>query len=219
MIEDKVPLVGQFSGPSENAFRAPASLPRKQVVASGVPGADKLVEELKNDSTKVESTEEVATRPKTPKEKETEYLTGLAAVGVPAVEARSILEAVLVKDQYVETFRMGPLAVTLTTRNYADVLRTLRYLELEKPTYSLGINDLVARYNMAASLVGYGDHKFEHPSKKTGATDEEVDVAFHVRLAFILELPVVAVNKLMQLTHDFDKKIEAVFADGAPEDF
>jgi hypothetical protein len=223
MPEDKrAPLVGQFSGPTGNAPRTPVELPRKPVIATGTTGADKLEEEL---SKAAEKTAEKAsedgdnTRPKTPQEKAQDYLKGLEAVGVSAVEARGILEKVLVNDVYEESSKMGPIQVTVRTRVYKDVMRTLRFLELEKPTYAMGINDVVARYNMAASLVEYNEQKFTFPTTKGGASDEEIENAFHERLAFVMELPVVAMNRLMQTVHNFDEKIAAVFAEGAPEDF
>ena len=72
---------------------------------------------------------------------------------------------------------------------------------------------------MAASLKSYGFKEFEYPKKSDGATDLQIDDAFHARLDFIGELPVAAFDKLQQLVHDFDTKISAVFAEGAPEDF
>lgn len=226
MPEQKaVPLIGQFSGPPGNAPRLPADLPRKppvipepvimeSVVAAATPGA---VGETAGEGDMPD--DQLGSRPRTPQEKAEAYQKGLESVGLTPLEARGILEHVLVNDVYEEDFQMGPIKVTVRTRSYKDVIRTLRYLELEKPTYAMGINDVMARYNMAASIVAYGGNRFEHPSKKSGATDEQIDDAFNKRLDFIMELPTVALQKLMQITHDFDTKIGAVFAEGAPEDF
>jgi hypothetical protein len=162
---------------------------------------------------------EGAPRPKTPKEKAEDYAAGLAAVGLTHLQARGILEKVLVNGDYEERIKLGPVPVVICTRKYSDVLRTLHFLELEKPTYAMSINDVVARYNMAASLVSFGDKTFERPSKKEGATDDAVEAAFHYRLSFVMDLPVVTSDRLMQIVHDFDQRIGAVFAEGAPEDF
>jgi len=216
MVENKsVPLVGQFSGPSDNSPRTPAELPRKSVITSGEPPTVPRPSE----GDPGEQNERQDNRPKTPQEKAADYQQGLIAVGVSPVVARGILEKVLVESYYEETCKLGPLQVSVRTRSYNDVMRTLRFLELEKPTYSMGINDVVARYNMAASLVSYGDQKFRFPTKKGGATEDMIEEAFHERLSFILDLPVVAMNRLMQIVHDFDEKISAVFAEGGPEDF
>lgn len=212
--EKKAPLVGQFSGPPGNIPRTPANLPRKPPVED-----PPVAQEEATTGDEDKPAEEDYARPRTPQEKAVDYAKGLKAVGLSSEEARAILETVLVNETYAETRKMGPIEVVIRTRNYKDANRTLRFLELEKPTYALGINDLIARYNMAASLVSYGKNKFEHPTKKDGASDEDIENAFHVRLAFVFELPVVAVDKLQQLVYDFDQKIGAVFADGAPEDF
>lgn len=222
MTEEKqAPLVGQFSGPPGNVPRIPTdfSLPRKAATPKVEDTQVEATEKETEKKTEKEKHEEDILRPKTPQEKAADYAKGLAEVGVTPVGARTILERVLVDDLYEETIKLGPIEVVVRTRNYKDVTRTLRYLELEKPTYALGINDVVARYNMAASLAKYGPHKLEHPSKKTGATAEDIEAAFYARLEFILELPVVAVDRLQQIVHDFDQKIGAVFAEGAPEDF
>jgi hypothetical protein len=203
--EKRAPLVGQFSGPPGNSPRTPAPLPGN-------------VETPATEEDKKENTDDVA-RPKTPAEKAEAYAAGLAAVGLTHVQARGILEKVLVNGDYEERIKLGPVPVVICTRKYSDVLRTLRFLELEKPTYAMSINDVVARYNMAASLVSFGDETFERPSKKDGATDEDVESAFHYRLSFVMDLPVVTSDRLMQIVHEFDQRIGAVFAEGSPEDF
>jgi hypothetical protein len=215
--ESKAPLIGQFSGPPGNAPRLPADLPRKTASPEATP--PEMVKEAAVQKDDNRKEEDDRPRPKTPQEKAADYQAGLVAVGLTGIAARGILEKVLVDEVYEEKIKMGPIDVVVRTRNYKDVQRTLRFLELEKPTYALGINDLVARYNMAASLSSYGEHKFTHPSKKNKASDDDIENAFHERLSFIMELPVVAVDRLQQIVHDFDQKIGAVFAEGSPEDF
>lgn len=216
--QKKVPLIGQFSGPPGNAPRSPVELPRKAPLETAEPVMPSVAAAVA-DAGETAQSEEQPKRPKTAQEKAEDYLKGLESVGLTPVGARGILQQVLVNEKYEETFPMGPIKVTIRTRSYKDAMRTLRYLELEKPTYAMGINDVLARYNMAASLVAYGENQFEHPSKKEGATEEEVEAAYDQRLNFVIELPTVALQKLMQITHDFDTKINAVFAEGAPEDF
>ena len=208
----KAPLIGSFSGPPGNVPRTVPSLPRKEV-EEDVPSASGT-----GDASVVEAVGKTSAG-KSPKEKAEEYVAGLARVGLSETDARAILEKVLVNRVYMETLAIGPVQVVLRTRNYRDVTRALQYLEVEKPTYSMAINDLIARYNMAASLVRFGSDTFKHPRKEEGATDEEMEDAFHDRLSYIMEMPIVSMNRLMQLVHDFDEKIAAVFAEGAPEDF
>jgi hypothetical protein len=221
MQETKTPpLVGQFSGPPGNAARSPVDLPRKPAPAATPEGAEKLEDALKASAAeKAEKKQDDAPRIKTPQEKAADYKAGLQEVGVSEMEARGILEKVLIHGVYEEKQKIGPVEVTVRTRNYEDALRAMRYLELEKPTYAMGINDVVARYNMAASLSSFGEKLFEHPRKQDGATNDVVENAFDVRMSFIVGLPTVAFDRLQQIMHTFDGKISAVFAEGAPEDF
>jgi hypothetical protein len=220
MPEDKrAPLVGQFSGPTGNAPRTPVELPRKSPMTSDAPESSKKEEEKREDVTTESGKAPAENRPKTPQEKAQDYKKGLEEVGVSEQEARIILEKVLIHDVYEETGKIGPITVTVRTRNYVDALRAMRYLELEKPMYAMGINDVVARYNMAASLSAWGDRVFTHPEKKNKASTEEIESAFDERLEFIMHLPTVAYDRLQQLMHAFDGKISAVFAEGSPEDF
>jgi len=207
MSENRPPLIPGigFSGPDQNAPRE-ATLPSKESVSP----VEDPKSELETTPAKLKSKEE----------KEKDYLAGLDAVGLDRVAARTIQEAVLVTRHYEEEFSLGGKAtVVLRTRGYADVQRAMRYLEVEAPTYNMAINDLIARYNMAASLVRYCDQVFKFPQKREGASTEEIETAFTERYDFIMDLPTIAVDKLMKLTHKFDTKVAAVFEEGAPEDF
>lgn len=212
MNDSNAPLIGKFSGPPGNAPREVPSLPRKQEAEApeGV-DADAVVEGMEKGAEQL--------RTKTPEEKAKEYKERLKELGITDVVARGILEKVLVQGYYEEVVRIGPLPVGVRTRNYKDVKRALDFLEVEKPTYPMGINDIIAKYNMAASLSKYGDTTFKFPSRKAGNTNEEIEEAFDERYSFVMELPTVAVDRLMQIIHDFDEKVAAVFAEGAPEDF
>jgi hypothetical protein len=211
MTENRPPLIPGigFSGPNQNAPREAApDLPSKPAES---------VSPTENPEAELATT---PAKPKTKEEKEKDYLAGLDAVGLSRVEARTIQEAVLVGRYYEEEFTLGSKAtVLLRTRGYADVQRAMRYLEVEAPTYNMAINDLIARYNMAASLVRYCDQTFKFPQKREGATSEEIEKAFMERYDFVMDLPTIAVDKLMKLNHKFDMKVAAVFEEGAPEDF
>jgi hypothetical protein len=184
------PLIGQFKDtPPENKTR----LPRKE---------EKEKEEEKKDSVGKFSPEE-------------EYEEGLAQVGVSKEEARTIMEKVLANRYYEETVKIGKLSVTISTRKYGDSLRAQRCLEAESPSYPVGINEVIARYNVAASLVRFGDTKFEIGGKD----DTEEEARFNERYEFLISLPSVVIAKLMMIVHNFDLKLAAIFAEGAPEDF
>jgi hypothetical protein len=213
------PLIGQFSGPPVNSLREAAVTSRKVDVITGIADTGKKEPGAFAETSEAKDTSMDSLRSKTPAEKAKDYLSGLEEVNLTLTDARGIMEKILVNGVYEESKKLGSISVTFRTRSYKDVNRTLRFLELEKPTYAMGINDLVARYNMAASLESFGEEKFEHPTTKSGATDDQIETAFHKRLSFIMDLPVVTTNRLLQILYDFDRKIGAVFAEGAPEDF
>lgn len=207
-------MPGQFSGPPTNSERV-SDLPSKS--KEEVPNLAQSVPENPDAALQTQPS-----RPKTKKEKEEEYLRGLEEVGIDRVQARVIMEAVAVKRVYEEEHTVGfggKITIRIRTRGYRDVQRAMRYLEVESPTYNMAIQDLVARYNMAASLIQYNEMVFDHPQKFEGAKDEEIEDAFDKRLAFVMDLPTVIIDRMMQILHDFDLKVAAVFKDGAPEDF
>lgn len=155
-----------------------------------------------------------------PVDKAKAYQEGLEAAGLELGDARSILDNVLFEGGHSETFKIGgKLPVIIRTRVYNDSQRVMRFLESEAPTFPMNVSDLVARYNVAASLEAYGDKTFEFPVASKDVSIKQVEDAFHIRLDFLMTLPTPAVDRLITLTGDFDRKITAAFADGAPEDF
>lgn len=204
-----MPLIGEgtgFMGPKDNAPRG-TTLPSKQeetkeVVAKTV---ELLEEMIKNKEDEGKSKEQL-------------YEERLKAIGVTLKEARSIMEKMLTKGFYSEDFKIGPILVTVRTRIYQDMIRTQHALEMEKPDFSTGVNELLNRYNAAASLVKYGEYMFNHPDPMT-ATDDAIEEAFEERLKFLKRIPGLAATKIQQYVFEFDQKMMAVFGDGAPQDF
>jgi len=197
------PLIGEFKGPQGNTSRN-VSIP------------DVSTEAKKEGSEKVVSAEEEGRQ----KTKAEQYQEGLKVEGISVEDARIILDKVLFEGSYSESFKIGGrMPVTLRTRMYKDSQRILRYLESEAPTTPMHVSDLVARFNVAASIQKYGDTVFTFPVESDSVKPMDVENAFHERLDFLMNLPVQIVNILINLTGKFDQKIQAVFAEGAPEDF
>ena len=212
------PIPGQFLGPTgDNAPRQPRKEKVKEVpITNSTAPADlkKQLETLASELDSQESTEESA-KLLTAEEREAIYVAGLEEVGLDLVGARDIMEKILVNDYYEEAYRIGPLPVKLRTRTYSDTLRAQQHLEVENPTYNMSVQDLVARYNVAASLSQYGDNIFEFP----GGVELQTETAFKARLEFVMGRPAIVMAKLMELVYRFDIKMGAVFAEGAPQDF
>jgi hypothetical protein len=151
---------------------------------------------------------------------EEQYLDGLKSVGLTLEKARMIQEDMFVKGYYEEEVRLiGAHYVVLRTRLYGDSVRANRRLEADRVEYVGSIQDIVNRYNTAASLVRYGDTTFAVPSPMGNTPAQEAEDSFTARLTFITQLPNAVCICLMQKVFEFDARIAAVFSDGAPLDF
>jgi hypothetical protein len=210
--KEKAPLIGaDFSGPQDNAPRIPSlqskdPQPAKEPVTTGV-------EEIPDEIPPVKS------KPLTAAEKAEEYKQNLKELDIPIEKARVVLDNVIFNKAHVEDIVVGgKLRIGLRTRVYQDLRRIMHVLEAEAPSYPVHTQDLVARYNVAASLAYYGETKFDFPDFAS-EKEEEVMKAFDARMNFLLSLPSPIVNRLINETVKFDRMVEAIFAEGAPEDF
>lgn len=208
MTEKKVnpPLIGDFSGPQNNAPRKSPELQRKDDPQT----ADAAIKEVAETQQARRENEE---RNRVPS-----YEEGLKEAGISLKEARVIIDSILFQQFYSETIQLSKqFEVVFRTRLYEDNIRAMKYLEVENPSYPQSINDLLARYNLAASLLQYGETSFEFPSKDT--TKEQEEKLFDIRLQFVKRLPIPVIMRLLAELNKFDYKVSAALADGAPEDF
>ena len=161
---------------------------------------------------------------KNPKEKvlteEERYVKGLEEAGLTVAQARVIMEAMFVNGYYEEEIYLGAgTYVTLRSRQYFDTIRSNRKLEADRVEYVASINNVVNSYNTAASLVKYANRDFSVPKPHGDVDPQVIEDSFTKRLEFLERLPAQVAIKLMQKTFEFDKKLMAVFSDGAPQDF
>jgi hypothetical protein len=207
--KDGMPVIGEnkmFSGPKDNAPRA-ASLPGKQ--KDKVEESLDIIAELAGSKPPVD--EKVLS-------KEEQYEKNLGEFDITLRAARAIMEQMVTKGFYEEDFKVGPITCTLRTRVYDDLVRTQRLLETERPEYASAVQEMLNRYNTAASLVRYGEYTFDHPDAMT-ATEKDLEDAFEKRMHFVKRLPQLISVKVMQFSYEFDRKMIAVFGEGAPQDF
>jgi hypothetical protein len=195
-----------FSGPKDNAPRA-ASLPGKQ--KDKVEESLDIIAELAGSKPLVD--EKVLS-------KEEQYEKNLVEFGITLRDARHIMEQMVTKGFYEEDFKVGPITCTLRTRVYEDLIRTQRLLGIERPEYASAVQEMLNRYNTAASLVRYGEYTFDHPDAMV-ATEKDIEDAFDKRMQFVKRLPQLVSVKVMQFSYEFDRKMIAVFGEGAPQDF
>jgi len=200
-----MPQIGDenFSGPPNNTLR---SKPTPETEAKIEQTMSEMEEESAAD--KVEKS-------KTPEELAEDYEKGLAEVGLTLEQARGVIENLVVEGYHEESTRIGPLTFRYRTRGHHDTLRTYTAVESSGISMPQPMQEFINRHNTAGSLVSWGDRKFEHPTSL-----EERDKAFQERLEFLSgTLSDLVAVKMMQIVHDFDKKMAAVMAEGSPEDF
>jgi len=207
MLEGKPPLLGDFSGPSQNGPRDDLNLPNIE---------KEVAKELTKKETKKEDMQQEPVY-----DPAKEYAKGLKEVGLTFPQAREIMAEILANDVYKEVHYIGPkdhkIECVIRSRSYADIQRAYRYLEAEKPTYPSAMNDFLATYNVAASLEKYGDKTFRFPNPITDP--DGADEAFQERLNFLKVKNSFLLSKITTLVSELDNKLLAIFAEGAPEDF
>lgn len=143
-----------------------------------------------------------------PKEK---YLKDLAALGVTKDQAATIIDAMVFQGFYEEEVQVTKkLKVKFRTRDARAADRLNEVVNKENPQFTTFLYALIANYNLAASLVGYGPHAF----------DPSTDEGFEKTLRYVksrIPLPVfqLLVTKLSQ----FDEKLTTIMRDGCVENF
>ena len=195
------PLIGDFKGPVKNTPREDSS--PAPLATSGT---------LEPKSVEVPAEAVTSTAPKS-------YEDRLKEVKLTVEEARKIMDEILTKGHYLRTDKIGPYEVIIRSRTYNDTLRAQKYLEVENPTYNISIQDALARYQAAASLVKYGPTTFDYPEDQEGATEQDITAAFEKRYKFLLRLPVPVVGKIMDFVRKLDIILFTVLDEGAVEDF
>jgi hypothetical protein len=202
-----MPQIGDdnFKGPKENTLRSKPSPEQEAKI-------EQTLREMDEASGK--SAAEKIERPKSREDIAREYEEGLSEVGLTLEEARGIIENIVVNGFYEDSTRIGPLTFRYRTRNHTDTLRTYREVESSGIAMPEAMQEFINRHNAAGSLVSWGDRKFEHPERA-----EDREEAFKERFDFLSSISDVVSIKMMQIIHDFDKKIAAVMADGSPQDF
>jgi len=139
------------------------------------------------------------------------YKKRLAAMEIDPAEAEGIFDAVLSKGYYDEYVHLGKTnkRAVFRTRQYEDTLRLQRALELERPGLNISQDDLITRYNLAASLYEWDGKDLEHETEKD----------FEELLKLVRRLPAPVYSLLTNELAKFDRKTMVVFSDGAVENF
>jgi len=196
------PTIGDFRGADQNKPRPPPT-----------PEPEEKEESPKAEEVKAADAPAEAAAPLpdqdflTPAEK---YRERLKLMKIDLKEAEGIYDAVLSKGYYEEYVRLhGNRRAVLRTRAYEDHLRLQTILEMQKPQLAISQDELITRYNLAASLFEWDGKPLKHD------TDEDFDVI----LRLLRKLPGPLFSVLARELSKFDTKIMAVFDEGADENF
>ncbi len=122
-------------------------------------------------------------------------------------EARKIVDKIMTTGVYERTYQLtAQTSVTFRSRDLGDQERTQNTLEDQQPQFMGTVNMIMAKYNLAASLVELAGNKF---------SDDDVEKA----LTFVSRLPHVLFNVLVAKLSSFDELVLTVMDEGAIENF
>lgn len=193
------PTIGDFRGTPDNKPRA-----------APPPDSKEEVEPPKAQTTPTEETPPdplPVTDFLTPAER---YRERLKQLNLELKEAEIIYDAVLTKGYYEEYVRLrGDHRAVFRTRQYEDHLRLQTIMEMQKPQLAISQDELITRYNLAASLFEWDGKVLKHE------TDDDFDAV----LKLVRKLPAPLFTVLSRELSKFDAKVMAVFAEGADENF
>lgn len=146
------------------------------------------------------------------------YEEALAKAGIDKDQAATIIDDVLMKGYYSETIPVtSRINVRLRTRSYADTMRVNTALDVLKPMYQVGYDEIVYRYSLAASLEYFAGKEFKFPTARDSR--ETQDQLFDERLKFLETQPEATVLILFEKLRKFDERIRTVLKEGAIENF
>jgi hypothetical protein len=134
----------------------------------------------------------------------------LSKLGIKEEEASTIVDAMLAKGYYERTYQMTKkTSVTFRSRALDHQERAQRALENDAPQFSGTVGLIMAKYNLAASLVSVGTARFD-PS----------DDGNYLRVfQYLAKLPFAVFNALCQKLAKFDQLVLTVMDEGVLENF
>ncbi len=205
----KTPTIGSYRRPTQSAAAEPEpeiveKAQRVETPASTL--SEGIQEDLRESLSK--------TRETTDKAKSYEEI--LADQNISLQKAHAIVDAMLEKGFYEETFPLklpsaSPITVTFRTRLQSDYVRYLRALEVYMPKYAAEQQEIQMRYFLASSLVQYRGTKFK--------TSNDADKDHSTTLDWIEKQPERLIFLLSQKLSIFDMQVSSVMSEGAVENF
>lgn len=142
----------------------------------------------------------------------------LERIGSSKDEAASILDTLIARKLYEETYRMGKLIFKLRTRSTVDADRVIETIHEFKPDTAGTMQHLVARINLACSLSSFGDRVFSF-TVPTDDNRDTLDAEFAERYQFISNVPANLFFGMTQVLEKFDAKVNLACDSRALENF
>lgn len=207
MVDPNRPRIGDFRSKPDNAPRKSNPEPPKPAAEApkpppaAEPAAAKPAEGVEAPTPDAPPEETL-----TPKER---YIKRLEEAEIPLETARAIFDAVISKGYYEEYVYVGPQRATLRTRLYDDHLRLQTAMEMTRPGLVLSQEDMITRYNLAASLYEWRGKAYKHD------TDDDFDAV----MTEIKRMPAPLYSLMAQRLAEFDRKVMLVFSEGATDSF
>lgn len=208
-MSDPRPVIGDFrTTPSTAARKTPDPVPVEEKVAPVPQEPDIRSTESVVATTFAEmKAAEQAELALTPAER---YQKRLREATISLADATAIYDAVLTNGYHETYVRLGKSGrAVFRTRVYEDALRLQTALEMEKPQLVITQDELITRYNLAASLYEWQGKAIPH----------ETDADFQAALKLIRRFPGPVYSLLAMELAKFDQRVMAVFSEGAAENF
>jgi uncharacterized protein YlxP (DUF503 family) len=147
-----------------------------------------------------------------------DYQKYLKEMDITLDEAQEIVDNLFTLGYHEEKVKLTKrIHAVLRTREHGDTLRLQTALEVQRPIFQHVMEEVTARYNLAASLIAYGDKTL--PVAEKDATRERVEEVFDERLKFVEHMADPAFYKLTALLAKLDRKVAAVMREGVAENF
>ena len=192
---------GEEKGNGEKAEVAPkTSIPASEVEQQAADRAQ-LYEDMAQDLSPIE-----------------DYQAFLKEKGITEEKAQEIVDNLFTQGFHSEKVQLTRrVSATLRTREHADTLRLQMALEVQRPIYTHVLQEITARYNLAASMERFNDTTFKFP--KSDADKEVIEGLFDERLKFVERMPDPAYYKLTDRLAKMDRTVAAVMREGVAENF
>lgn len=201
------PTIGDFRGTEQNKPRPPPAATEAASLTAQTANTQAIETTETTPAAKMAAEVTKDLDLLTPAEK---YREQLKLMKIDLKEAESIYDGVLTKGYYEEYIRLrGNQRAVFRTRMYDDHLRLQTVLEMQKPQLAISQDELITRYNLAASLYEWNGKPLKHD------TDDDFDEVMKI----VKKFPAPVFSLLQRELAKFDAKVMAVFSEGADENF